>query len=101
MTAVTGVLLVLGVAATTVAATGTLVSPDPRDRLHFGGAATTVGIVTIALAIVLELPGASGPTVVVALLVLLGAPLVSHALARAEHVRERGEWHVEDIAGSS
>ena len=93
---VVAVLLALGVAAVALSCLGVLLMRTPLDRLHFTTPANSLGPVLIAVAVLVEEPLSSAgvKAVLVALLILITAPALSHATARAERVREQGRWRL-------
>jgi monovalent cation/proton antiporter MnhG/PhaG subunit len=86
------VLLALGVTLELLCVLGVLVMRDALDRLHYAGAASTLGPLLIVAAILVEHPhDSSGVTAILvgaALLVL--NPLLSTATARAARMRRLG-----------
>jgi monovalent cation/proton antiporter MnhG/PhaG subunit len=94
------VLLVLGVGAELVCVAGLVIRTSVYDRLHYAGAATTIGpgFVVFAVALRESVPPAGGfevnssglETVVAGLLLFLLNPVLVHATARAARLRERG-----------
>ena len=91
---VVGALLLIGVATQLVSILGVCVMQDPYDRLHFTSPANTVAPIAIAAAIVVEegLWPVGVKVMLVALVLLVTNPLVTHATARAGRVREHGRW---------
>jgi multisubunit Na+/H+ antiporter MnhG subunit len=87
------ILIALGVAVELACCAGLVAMRRAIDRLHYAGAATTVGPALVAAAICVEegLFTANGlnAVVVAALLAVLGAGLAT-ATARAIRLRERG-----------
>ena len=93
---VVAVLLVVGVASVLISCIGVVVMRTPMDRLHFTAPAGTIAPVTFAAAVLVEEPlsGAGVKAVLVALLILITTPALSHATARAARIREHGRWKV-------
>lgn len=93
---IVAVLLGLGVAAALLSCAGVLLMRDALDRLHFTAPAATVSPVLFAAAVLVEEPltSAGVKAVIVALIVLVTTPVLTHATARAARVREYGEWKV-------
>jgi multicomponent Na+:H+ antiporter subunit G len=91
-------LLVVGVGVTLVSCVGVLVMRDAYDRLHFTAPATTVAPLAIAAAIVLEesFSAAGIKALLVALVLLVTNPVLTHATARAARIREFGEWRIQE-----
>jgi monovalent cation/proton antiporter MnhG/PhaG subunit len=88
-----GILLVLGVLLQLFAVAGVVVMRDAFDRLHYAAAATTFGPFLIAGAILLE--GSAGEldtkSVLVAVLLVVGNPVLTHATGRAARTRLQGD----------
>lgn len=89
-----GILLVVGVGIAVVCAVGLVAIDDPFDRLHVVGPASTVGPLAIATAIVVrEGVGPGGvKSIIVAVLLLVTSPVLTHATARAARIRQFGHW---------
>ena len=85
MSVVVAVLLVVVVAAVAIAVVGVLLARDPFDALHHLGPIPLVAGVPLLVAVAIEegVGIAAGRTAVVIALLLVGGPLVTHALARA------------------
>jgi monovalent cation/proton antiporter MnhG/PhaG subunit len=94
---VVAVLLVVGVSVTLLSCVGVLVMRDAYDRLHYTAPATTIAPLAIAAAIVVEekLSAAGIKALLVALLLLVTNPVLTHATARAGRIRQFGEWTVQ------
>ena len=93
MSAAVWILLALGVCAQWVCALGVLVMRGPYDKLHYAGAGATLGPLLVAVAVFLRQGFSAGGALVVAALALLvlPAPAVQMALARAAHHLDEGE----------
>jgi len=93
-----GALLVVGVGVTLASCVGVLVMRDAYDRLHYSSPATTIAPLAIAAAIVLEesFSAAGIKALLVALVLLVTNPVLTHATARAARVRALGEWTVQE-----
>jgi monovalent cation/proton antiporter MnhG/PhaG subunit len=93
---IVAVLLGVGVAAALMSCLGVLLMRNALDRLHFTAPASTVTPVLFAVAVLVEEPLSSAgvKAVLVALLVLVTTPVLTHATARAARVREHGQWKV-------
>jgi multicomponent Na+:H+ antiporter subunit G len=91
-------LLVVGVGVTLFSCVGVLAMRDTYDRLHYTAPATTVAPVAIAAAVVLEerLSAAGIKAVLIALVLLVTNPVLTHATARAARIRQFGEWTVQE-----
>lgn len=87
-------LLVVGVGVLVVCAIGLVAIGDCFDRLHVIGPASTVAPLAIAAAIVVrEGIGPGGvKSIIVAVLLLVTSPVLTHATARAARVRQFGHW---------
>jgi multicomponent Na+:H+ antiporter subunit G len=95
---VVAVLLALGGASVLLSALGILVGREALDRLHFTAPAATIAPACFALAVLVEEPLSSAgiKAVLVALVVFVTEPVLSHAIARATRVRAEGRWCVLD-----
>jgi multicomponent Na+:H+ antiporter subunit G len=92
--AVVVALLTLGIASVLLSCVGLLVMRAPLDRLHFTAPASTIGPVLIAAAVLVEEPLSSAgiKAAMVALLIGITTPVLSHATARAARIRRHGRW---------
>jgi monovalent cation/proton antiporter MnhG/PhaG subunit len=83
------VLLVVGVALQLFAVVGVTVMRDAYDRLHYAAAATTFGPFLIAAAIVVDqsLSEMGAKALLVAVVLVVGNPVLTHATARMLRVR--------------
>jgi multicomponent Na+:H+ antiporter subunit G len=95
---IVAVLLGFGVAAALLSCVGVLVMRNALDRLHFTAPASTVSPVLFALAVLVEEPLSSAgvKAVLVAALIIVTTPVLTHATARAARVRDHGRWKVLD-----
>jgi multicomponent Na+:H+ antiporter subunit G len=95
---VVAVLLAVGTASVLLSCFGILAGRGALDRLHFTAPAATLAPVCFAAAVLVEEPlsGAGVKAVLVALVVFVTEPVLSHAIARAARVREEGRWCVLD-----
>jgi monovalent cation/proton antiporter MnhG/PhaG subunit len=93
---VVGVLLTVGVSSVLISCVGVVVMRTPMDRLHFTAPAGTIAPVAMAVAVLVEEPLSSAgvKAVLVALLIIVTTPALSHATARAARIREHGRWRV-------
>jgi len=96
VTVVVDALLIVGVVVELVCCVGIVVMRTAYDKLHYTGPASIVGPLAFALAIVLReaLSQAGIKALLVALLLIVASPVLTHATARAIYIRERD--HVED-----
>jgi multicomponent Na+:H+ antiporter subunit G len=87
-------LLVLGVGIELACCIGVLVMRGVYDKLHYGAPATTLGAFAIAGAVVLRTPLVQFgiKALLVALVLLVTNPVLSHATARAARIRRFGAW---------
>lgn len=88
------VLLAVGVAAVLVSCVGLLVFPRAADRLHLLGVATSLGSVPVAAAVAVRegLSSTSLKAALVAVLLVVLGPVLSHATGRAARISELGDW---------
>ncbi len=93
---IVAVLLGLGVATVALSCAGVLLMRDALDRLHFTAPASTLAPVLFAAAVLVEEPlsAASLKSVLVALIVIVTTPVLTHATARAARVRACDGWKV-------
>lgn len=93
---IVALLLCLGVAAALMSCLGVLLMGNALDRLHFTAPAGAVSPVLFAAAVFVEEPftSAAVKAVLIAGLVIVTTPVLTHATARAARVREHGEWKV-------
>ena len=100
----TGVLLGLGVVVAWGCALGVTIAPRDLDRLHFLSPLTAIAMPLVGVAVVVHASPISvdGAKVLVIFVVLLvSGPVTAHALARAERIRESGDWRptAEELEG--
>ena len=90
------VLLVVAVIAVLISCLGMLVMRDALDQLHFAAPAATIAPIAVAVAVLLEEPLSSAgiKAVIVAVLLFITSPVLSHATARSARIREHGRWKV-------
>jgi monovalent cation/proton antiporter MnhG/PhaG subunit len=88
------VLLFAGVGLTLICCIGIWVMPDTYDQLHCAGPATSVAPVAIAGAVILEesLSQSGVKAVLVAAILGINGPALTHATGRAARIRERGHF---------
>lgn len=99
------VLLAVGVAIELLSCLGLLVMDDVYDRLHYLGPAAVLGPVVIAAAVILEeaLSTAGIKAILIAVVLVAGGPVVTHATGRAARIRQLGAWqaqpdeHIEEL----
>jgi multicomponent Na+:H+ antiporter subunit G len=95
---VVAVLLAIGGGSVLLSSLGILAGRAALDRLHFTAPAATIAPVCFAAAVLVEEPlsAAGVKAVLVALVVFVTEPVLSHAIARAARVRDEGRWCVLD-----
>jgi multicomponent Na+:H+ antiporter subunit G len=87
--AATTVLLVAGTAVALLGCLGALLMRDALDRLHYTGALTAAALLIAAAVLVRESFSLIGDrAIIVAVLVLVTNPVLTHATARALHKRQ-------------
>jgi len=93
---IVAVLLTVGVASVMLSCAGVLVMGNAFDRLHFTAPAATIAPALVAAAVLVEEPLSSAgvKAVLVALLLVVTTPVLSHATARAARIREHGRWRL-------
>ena len=98
--AIVWTLLILGVGLELVACLGVAAMKGTYDRLHFV-APSTLGAVLIATGIWVE----EGPSMIglkaalIAAFLLVAAPVLAHATARAARISELGDWRAQSDEG--
>ncbi len=87
------VLVWIGVALILIACLGMIAVRSAYDRLHFSSPAI-LGVIFIAASVVVKESFSliGNKSVLIAVLVLLGSPLITQASGRAARIRERGSW---------
>ena len=92
--AIVAVLLALSVAFVLLSCAGVAAMRDPFDRLHFTSPAATAAPILITAAVLVEEPLSSAgvKAVIVAVLIVATTPVLTHATARAAHIRRHGRW---------
>lgn len=88
------VLLALGVGIELLCCLGLLLMENVYDRLHYLGPATILGPIAIAAAVVLEeaLSTAGIKALLIAGVLIVTGPVLTHATARAIRTRQFGSW---------
>ena len=96
---VVAVLLALGVAFVVLSCAGVVAMRDPFDRLHFTSPAATVAPILFTVAVLVEEPLSSAgiKAVIVAVLIVGTTPVLTHATARAAHIRRHGRWEDPEV----
>ena len=92
------VLVTVGVAVELACCVGVVVMRDVYDKLHFTGPATILGPLALAAAIVVQegLSQAGIKALLVAALLLVANPVLTHATGRALFIRQRDHLEAED-----
>ena len=92
------VLLGAGVLVELASVLGVLLLRDAFDRLHFTAPASTLGPLAIAAAVVVResFSQAGIKAVLVAVVLLVTNPVLTHATARAARIRAHGAWTVQE-----
>ena len=87
------ILLAAGALLLIVCSLGVLLMDDVFDRLHFVGP-SILGVWAVVLAIVVEARFSSSgiKALLVAVLLTVAGPVLTHATARAARVRQYGQW---------
>jgi multicomponent Na+:H+ antiporter subunit G len=91
------VLVWIGVALILVACVGMVTLRSAYDRLHFSSPAI-LGVMFVAASVVVKESFSliGNKSILIAVLVLLGSPLITQASGRAARIRERGDWRLAD-----
>ncbi len=86
-------LLSLGMGIQALCAIGVMVMNDPFDRLHFTGP-SGLGVLTVSAAIIVDegLSVAGAKSLLVAVVIIVSGPVLTHATARAARIRQFGHW---------
>lgn len=87
-------LLVAGIAIEIASTLGVLVMPNVYARLHFVTPASTLGPAFVAGAVFVDRSFSQGTLKagLVAILLIVAGPMLTHATARAARVHELGHW---------
>ena len=85
------VLLVIGVAGFALTSIGLLLSRDLYDQIHFLAPGTLIGAVAIPAAVLVHdgFSQAGVKAILIAILLLISNPVLSHTTARAGRVRRK------------
>ncbi len=97
-TVAAAVLVTVGVAVELACCVGVVVMRDVYDKLHFTGPATILGPIALAGAIVVQegLNQAGVKALLIAALLLVANPVLTHATGRALYIRQRDHLEAED-----
>jgi monovalent cation/proton antiporter MnhG/PhaG subunit len=93
---VVDVFLWLGVVLILIACVGMVVMRSVYDRLHFTSPAL-LGTLSVAVAVLVQesFSLVGNKTLLIAVLLILVAPLLTQATGRAARVREHGDWRLQ------
>jgi multicomponent Na+:H+ antiporter subunit G len=88
--------LIGGVVVELICCIGLIAVRNAFDRLHYLGPASSVGPLAIAAAVLIEesFTQAGVKSLLVALLLLLTSPVLTHATARAMRIHEEGRFQI-------
>jgi multicomponent Na+:H+ antiporter subunit G len=88
--------LIGGVVVELICCIGLIAVRNAFDRLHYLGPASSVGPLAIAAAVLIEesFTQAGVKSLLVALLLLLKSPVLTHATARAMRIHEEGRFQI-------
>ncbi|HTU84251.1 MAG TPA: monovalent cation/H(+) antiporter subunit G [Solirubrobacteraceae bacterium] len=91
------VLLWLGVVLTLIGCLGVVLMRTVYDRLHFS-APPVLGAACIAAAVVVQKSFSlvGDKSILIAVLLIVLSPILTHATGRAARLVERGDWRVTD-----
>jgi monovalent cation/proton antiporter MnhG/PhaG subunit len=94
---VVDVFLWLGVALTLIGCLGVVLMRTVYDRLHFSSP-TTLGAACIATAVVVQKSFSlvGDKSILIAVLLIVLSPLLTHAAGRAARLVEHGDWRLDD-----
>lgn len=92
-------LLALAVLLSAASCLAMLVFSAAVDRLHYLGPVTGLAVPAVAVAVMIDasplsVPGAKAA--LVAIVLLVGGPVLGHAVARADRIRRTGDWRPGD-----
>lgn len=88
------VLLSIGVLVAMICCLGLAIMPDFYERLHFMSSVSTITVVCVLVAVVIQegWGQATLKTIVIVLVLLFMNATLTHATARADRVRKLGHW---------
>jgi monovalent cation/proton antiporter MnhG/PhaG subunit len=101
--AVSVVLVCIGVGIGVVATLGVVVMRDWQDRLHYAGL-SSLGVVFIGVSVLVResFSAIGDKALAIAVLMLFAAPITTHVIMRSGRVRTLGDWRRnvdEEISG--
>ncbi|HLY50734.1 MAG TPA: monovalent cation/H(+) antiporter subunit G [Solirubrobacteraceae bacterium] len=87
----------IGVALILIACVGMVILRSAYDRLHFSSPAI-LGVMFVAASVVVKESFSliGNKSILIAVLVLLGSPLITQASGRVARIREWGDWRLAD-----
>ena len=102
---VVDLLLLVGVLGCLLGSLGLLLFRNVYDQLHFLAPVSLAGGCAIPAAVIVHegLSQAGAKAIVIAILLLVANPVLSHATARAARIRQKGQWpdlHGENTPGA-
>jgi monovalent cation/proton antiporter MnhG/PhaG subunit len=91
---IAGGLLAAGIAIELLCCLGALRARDAYDRLHYLGPASTLGAALICLAVLVNegFDQAGNKALLLAAILAVCGPVLTHATARAARIRAAGRW---------
>jgi multicomponent Na+:H+ antiporter subunit G len=89
-------LLTIGVLGFAFTSVGVLLAEDVFDRIHYLAPGSLVGSAAIAAAVVVDngFSQAGMKAILIAILLLVSNPVLSHATARAARIRRKQQLHL-------
>jgi multicomponent Na+:H+ antiporter subunit G len=95
---IAGGLLVAGIGIELLCCLGALRARDVYDRLHYVGPATTLGASLICLAVLVNagFHQAGDKALLLAAILAVCGPVLTHATARAARIRAAGRWELHE-----
>lgn len=93
---VTDVFLWLGILLSMISCVGLLVARTALNRLHFVGPITLGGVcVTVAIVVQNSFSLVGDEAILVAVLLMVCSPVITHAAARAARIVLQGDWRIQ------
>lgn len=77
--------------------------PGAYAKLHYQGPASTLGAALIAIAVIVHdgFAQESVKAVILALILMISSPIISHATARAAKIRSEANWNGDENNGDT
>lgn len=94
---ITGVLALVGATFTLLAGIGVLRFPDTLSRMHAATKATTLGLLLIVVAAVVQFTGGSTKLAFAVGLVFLTAPVAAHLVGRSTYRADGIELRLDEV----